>query len=927
MEKAEGGGNRRNEFTSDKGNIRIRNMLASIERTFLPVGSKIGKYKIIKEIDRGGMAVVYKALQLDLDREVALKVMPANITINRNFVERFLTEAHAVARLSHPNIVSIHEVSTEKNIYYLAMDYIPGRNLYYFLHYHKPKLVDVLEIISRLADALNYAHNQKIIHRDLKLNNVIMKDNLTPVLIDFGLAKALEKDDTSGGGITRTGEIMGSPSYMAPERILGGVVDNRSDICSLGIMLYEMLTFKNPYLDQRNLHQTTMNVMEAHPIPPRKLVPWLPVEIEAITLKAMAKDATERYPTMEAFKADINRYQRGDPVVARPPSSLVKLRHFAHRHWAQLAIIGIVALFSGLFSIMLYQQSKKEQSHWQLVYYEKFGGKISGDDWAFYPDSTSLDTAWRISDGMLHGRSIGLAWAKLQRRFNRDILIECDIAADSLDLYNAGIYLFGSHPDSGYCFHFNKNGNGSHGITFPGSSFLFQDVHSSRIPILAVNHIVIQRIQHEIRFTINDVTVAQVWDFLTPLGKNHEHIGFFLKGSSASFDNCRIYRRAIPQAPSPTLIADRFTERGDLEAALDEYKGLLVDFSNADFTYELQIKMADCLVRLNRPEEAMDVLDRNSGNKNKSDYLLARNYFLKGIIFSMQEDKSAADSVFRTLAIRFPSSPVNSAAMLSTLLRCNASMDAGNRHDAFIELLTMSDIYRRFPHQWGKLHLKLLDSYIQRGELDTAGRLIQDIRKTYGREESLNAAARIASGYIYLHRGQKEKAKEMFDLCITAHINVDGVWEAWMALADIYKYDFRFHDALTIYQKIHRESSRSLPLNWMAAIEAADLIGRERPTARDSLLRETAKDTYPFPVPRMIANLYLGVLPEKEFKARWEMFFPGDDTYLMYLGRKAAINHEQVVAGIYLKELKRKLPKRRWDYFKALKIVNNIANW
>ncbi|MBN1307333.1 MAG: serine/threonine protein kinase, partial [Chitinispirillaceae bacterium] len=220
-----------------KGNIRIRNMLASIERTFLPVGSNIGKYRIIDEIDRGGMAVVYKALQLDLDREVALKVMPANITINRRFVERFLTEAHAVAKLTHPNIVNIHEVAVENNIYYLAMDYIPGKNLYYHLHFHKPKLVDVLEIVSRLAEALQYAHNQKIIHRDLKLNNVIMKDRLTPVLIDFGLAKALEDDD-SKGGITRTGEIMGSPSYMAPERIMGGCVDHRSDVCSLGIMLY-----------------------------------------------------------------------------------------------------------------------------------------------------------------------------------------------------------------------------------------------------------------------------------------------------------------------------------------------------------------------------------------------------------------------------------------------------------------------------------------------------------------------------------------------------------------------------------------------------------------------------------------------------------------------------------------------------------------
>lgn len=358
---------------SVKGNIYIRNMLASIERTFLPVGSTIGKYRIIEEIDRGGMAVVYKATQLDLDREVALKVMPANISINRSFMERFMSEAHAVARLDHPNIVTIYEVAMEKNIYYLAMEYIPGQNLFYYLNFNKPKLIDVLEIVSKLADALAYAHQQKIIHRDLKLNNVIMKDRLTPVLIDFGLAKAMEDDVESA--ITRTGEVMGSPAYMAPERLLGGVVDHRSDVCSLGIMLYEMLTFKNPYLDQRNLHQTALNVMEANPIPPRKLVPWLPVEIEAITLKAMAKEPANRYQSMCDFKADINRYQRNEPVLARPPSLKSRCRHYVKRHWPILGITAITAAFSTLFALSFYIQKEKELSHWQLFYSERLDRK------------------------------------------------------------------------------------------------------------------------------------------------------------------------------------------------------------------------------------------------------------------------------------------------------------------------------------------------------------------------------------------------------------------------------------------------------------------------------------------------------------------------------------------------------------------------
>jgi eukaryotic-like serine/threonine-protein kinase len=162
----------------DGRQVTIRNTAPKIEQTFLSVGETVGKYRILAEIDRGGMAVVYRAMQLDLDREVALKVIPATVSVNPTFLERFLAEAHAVSKLSHPSIITIHEVAHEGGIYFIAMDYIPGRNLSLYLHEAKPKLVDVLEIISQIADALAYAHRQRIIHRDLKLNNVIMKDDV-----------------------------------------------------------------------------------------------------------------------------------------------------------------------------------------------------------------------------------------------------------------------------------------------------------------------------------------------------------------------------------------------------------------------------------------------------------------------------------------------------------------------------------------------------------------------------------------------------------------------------------------------------------------------------------------------------------------------------------------------------------------------------
>ncbi|MBN1308149.1 MAG: tetratricopeptide repeat protein, partial [Chitinispirillaceae bacterium] len=652
-----------------------------------------------------------------------------------------------------------------------------------------------------------------------------------------------------------------------------------------------------------------------------------PVEIEAITLKAMAKSAADRYQSMDAFRVDINRYQRGEPVEARPPSIWTKGRHFTKRHWAFLVIAGLIMIFSGLFGLSLYRQSEKERSHWQLVYNEKFGNRPAEDDLVFSPDSQSADTAWTIAAGTLHGHSRNLAFIRLQRRFNRDILLECDIMADSMDLFDAGFYLFGNHPDSGYRFYFNRGGCGRHGISFPGSDFLFYDGDPAKIPVNNVNHIVIERTQRAITYSINGTTVARVWDFLPPLGKNHEHVGLFVNGSSAAFDNLKVSRRAIPQAPSPALIADRFIQRGDLEAALEEYKGLLVDFADAQITGEILIKMADCLVRLQRYDEALAILKRSSALKNRVESLIAHHHFLEGTIFGMKGEEYSADSILRLLAIRFPLEPANLSAMTSALLRSHKAMMAGAPDEALRTIAAMSEHYKRFPRVWGRLHLELVRFYIDKGILDTAFSIAENIMKIYAKDEGVVAAAQIAQGHIYLHRGRKEKAKDMFDLCITAHLNVDGIWEAWMSLADIYNYDFRFKDALTIYQKIHRESPPEAFLNWMAAIEAADCVGRKNLRQRDSLLQTIADGAHPFPLPRLIARFYLGVIPETDFKEKWEKAFPGDRGYLFYLARKAAINKEQVVARIYLNELKRSLPKHRWDYFRAIKIINNLENW
>jgi serine/threonine protein kinase/tetratricopeptide (TPR) repeat protein len=912
-----------------KGNVYIRNMLSNIERTFLPIGSIIGKYRIVEEIDRGGMAVVYKAIQLDLDREVALKVMPSNISINRRFMERFMSEARAVAKLDHPSIVSIYEVAMDNNIYYLAMEYIQGQNLFYYLNFNKPKLVDVLEIVSRLADALFYAHQQKIIHRDLKLNNVIMKDRLTPVLIDFGLAKAME--DEGEDGITRTGEVMGSPSYMAPERLLGGVVDHRSDICSLGIMLYEMLTFKNPYLDQRNLHQTALNVMEANPIPPRKLVPWLPAEIEAITLKAMAKDPATRYQSMEEFKADINRYQRNEPVLAQPPSVWSRMRRFLKRRWPVLSIVVTVMVFSALFAASLYIQNRKETSHWQLLYSERFTNKINPGEWSFWPsaDAAKGDTmSWEVNNGTFAGRSEHRSFARLERRINHDIQVEFDIGAPGKDLYNAGFFLFGDTPDSAYCFYCNRGGDGSYGIAFPGSDFLFRTADPAKIALTSVNHIVIERIQNAISFQINGVMVAKVWDYLPPLGRAHERLGFFVQGSGAWFDNLKISRRAVPLKPGPTFVADRFWERGDFEAALEEYRSLLVDLGTSERAAEIQLKIADCLVRLGRYEQARESLrEIQGGVHGKEEPFESRKLFFEGSIFEGLGTENAADSVFKHLALLYPGSPADISAMASAMIQTASYIATGELGLAESKINLFAGNYPRYNDLWGRLSMMVLENYVRATLLDSAAAIAQRVIAVQDKNSEIFTHAKTALGKVYLDKGRKDRASDLFNQCITAHLSSEWVWESWMGLASIYEYDFQYSEAATIYQKIYRECPATLRVHWMAALKLGELASRDSAQNYAHYFEAVARGEHPFPLPRLIARFYLGEVNESQFKTVWNLLCPDDFQYLCYCARKAMLKKEEVVARIYLQDLIRNIPSESWNYIMASRAMNNLKKW
>jgi len=253
------------------------------------IGSSLGPYRIVEPLGRGGMAAVYKAYQPSLDRYVAIKVLPAHLTGEPGFAERFKREARAVAKLEHPHILAVHDYGQEGDLTYIAMRYVEGGTLKDLLG--KPlELHLIVDLIGQIAEALDHAHEHGIIHRDVKPSNVLLDRGNWALLTDFGVARMVEATQQ----LTGTGVGVGTPAYMSPEQGQGKKVDRRSDVYSLGVVLYEMLTGRVPFEAETPLAVVWKHVNEPLPLP-RSINPEIPEAVERVVLKAMAKAPGDRY--------------------------------------------------------------------------------------------------------------------------------------------------------------------------------------------------------------------------------------------------------------------------------------------------------------------------------------------------------------------------------------------------------------------------------------------------------------------------------------------------------------------------------------------------------------------------------------------------------------------------------------------------------
>jgi serine/threonine protein kinase len=702
------------------------------------------------------------------------------------------------------------------------MEYLEGLNLYKYMIKFEPTVYTVVQIVKQLADALEYADGRNIIHRDLKLNNVIMKDNATPILIDFGLAKAREADS----GLTISGEILGSPSYMSPEQALGLHVDERTDIYSMGIMFYELLTSKNPFYDKRGYQQTIWNVIHSDITPLREISDWIPRDVETIVLKSMEKEKEKRYQTMRAFRMDLERFQVGEPIIARSPGLWERIiRRFKKRRGLYIFTLIILAML-GSFGFYYRYQMSLEKADWKTVslkpeFYLNLDGEWHGEkgDRGEPLKFITMDSPWVGSEKKIQVSTEDYTWISWKKVINNDIRLDFNLMLSRMQSREFGCFIHGSNPDNGYTFRFLDDGIY---LTKQSRSNIIDVAEPKKLMKDQKVKIRVEKNDYIIRLYI-DNNLKMVFRDYTPISsRENNSIGFYIDNGGIVISDVVVCRLGLPFKTRPIETAERFFEREYYKDAIDEYRNIIALYPNDPMAVRARFKIGLSHMRLNAFKEAISEFEgilrsRDRGMLPRAMSQIAQCYLKMG-------NKQAAEKMVLRIRDKFP----NSSAIVTILSDYNnqilGNIRAGNRNtiqQAEEALDFLVNNFKRYVRFYIQSYLQYGQMYIARRHYKKAKEVFNKIEKAFSADIKEVVMAKVRLAEIESYMGGHDQARAMFNNILSSYHYFEEVCaESWMGLGLQYRAVGKTYDALKCYNYIINEYSFMRELSAKALLNS-----------------------------------------------------------------------------------------------------------